>query len=463
MRILLLSPPYLTDYMRNARCDFVSLSASQWYPIWLGYAGSWLEHCGHEVKLLDAPSAHLDHAETERVVTDWRPDMLVVYAGQKSRINDLAIADRLTEKLNCISVLVGPYFSAKAKQFLAQSQAVTYGVEGEFDYPLAELAAGYEPSAIKNLLYREGGEIIQNPQRPYLTGEQLDKIPFVTRFFKNQLNLHNYKTISEHFPFVDLMSGRGCKWGQCTFCLWVHTFVTGKTYNLRSVENVVDEFAFVEKDLPEVRAIMIQDDMLTDDRGMDLANLIIKRGIKISWSCYARSNLSYETMKQMKLANCRNLHVGYESGDPQIIKNIRKGVTLEGMEEFTKNAKRAGLRIHGDFALGFPGETPETAERTIKWAKKLNPHTAQFQLANVLEGTPFYDACIQNGWLNDAGEPNYPNFPNEEIRAAAKRAYRAFYLSPQWALKCVRHPYENFIGRMKTMSVALPAMLWKKW
>ncbi len=463
MKILLLSPPYLTDYMRNARCDFVSLSASQWYPIWLGYAGVWLEHCGHEVKLVDAPASHLDHAATERVVTDWCPDMLVVYTGQKSRSNDVEFAGRLTEKLNCITVLAGPYYSAQPIETLKQSPAVAYGIEGEFEHPLAELADGTQPSRIKNLLYREGDRIINNGPRPYLTTEQLDAIPFVTRFFKKQLNLYDYKTISEYHPFLDLMSGRGCRWGQCTFCLWVHTFVRGKTYNLRSAENLVDEFAYVERDMPEVRSIMIQDDMITDERAEELCRLKLSRGIKITWSCYARSNLACETMKLMKRANCRNLHVGYESGDPAILKTIRKGVTIKTMEEFTRNAKQAGLHIHGDFAIGFPGETPKTVERTIRWAKRLNPDTAQFQIANVLEGTPFHATCQANGWLNKDGEPDYPDFGNREMRAAAKRAYRSFYLSPQWVLKCLLHPYENFLGRMKTMSVALPAMLWKRW
>ncbi len=463
MRILLLSPPYLPDYMRNARCDFVSLSSTQWYPLWLGYAGAWLEHCGHEVKLLDAPAAGLDHASTEHIVTDWRPDLLVTYTGLKSRDNDIEIADRLTERLGCVGALAGPYFSAKPAETLRQARSVQFGVTGEFDYALEELASGAEPRTIKNLLWRDGGEIVHNPERPYLTSDQLDAIPFVSKFFKNHLNLRDYKTISEFYPFVDIMSGRGCHWGQCTFCLWVHTFVKGKTYNLRSIENLVEEFAYIERDIPEVRCVMIQDDMLTDDRALALSLEKLNRRIKIPWSCYARCNLSYETMRRMEQANCRNLHVGYESGDPEILRKIRKGVSIQTMEEFTRNAKRAGLRIHGDFAIGFPGESRESADRTLRWAKKLNPHTAQFQLANVLEGTPFHDTCTTNGWLNENGEPDYPHFSNAEIRAAAKRAYRAFYLSPQWAAKCVRHPYENFFGRLKTMRVALPAMLWSRW
>jgi radical SAM superfamily enzyme YgiQ (UPF0313 family) len=463
MRIILLSPPYLSDYMRNARCDFVSLSSSQWYPIWLGYAGSWLEHCGHEVKLIDSPSSYLDREETIRIITRWRPDMVVVYSGQKSRLSDIALADELTEDLGCMTVLAGPYYSARSVENLETARSVAFGIEGEMERPLVELAEGKSPADIGNLLWRDGDRVVRNDQRPYLSGEELDAIPFVSRFFKRQVNMWDYKTISEYYPFVDIMSGRGCSWGQCTFCLWVHTFVKGKTYNVRSVENLVDEFEYVEKDLPEVRAIMMQDDMITDERAEALSRMKLDRGLKISWSCYARSNLSLDIMKLMKRANCRNLHVGYESGDPQILKTIRKGVSIKVMEEFTRNAKKAGLRIHGDFAIGFPGESRESAERTIKWAKRLNPHTAQFQLANVLEGTPFHETCKANGWLNANGEPDYPDFSNEEIRAAAKKAYRNFYLSPQWALKCVQHPYENFFGRMKTMRVAIPAMLWSKW
>jgi radical SAM superfamily enzyme YgiQ (UPF0313 family) len=208
---------------------------------------------------------------------------------------------------------------------------------------------------------------------------------------------------------------------------------------------------------------MVQDDMLTDERALEFAARKIKRKSRIPWSCYARSNLTYETMRVMKQADCRVLHVGYESANAKILSNVRKGVTRVKMEEFTWNAKRAGLRIHGDFIIGNLGETRQTAEETIRWAKKLNPHTAQFQLANVLEGTPFHRVLKKNGWLTPEGEPNYPDFSNEEIRRTAKQAYRSFYLSPQYAIKCLRHPYEHLFGRLKTISVAIPAMFWRRW
>lgn len=463
MRIALLSPPYKKDYMRNARCDFVSLSATQWYPLWLGYAGAWLEKRGHEVTLIDAPSRDLDHEQTERIVTDGQPDLLVVYTGQQSRANDTSFADRLTEKLGCQTVLVGPFYSAFPEKTLAMTEAVPFGIEGEFEHPLAELADGTAPAQIKNLLWRDGDRIVHNEQRPYLTTEQLDTIPFVAKFFKEHVQTRDYKTISEFYPFIDMLTGRGCAWGQCTFCLWVHCFVKGKTYNQRSIDNVIEEFAYIDRELPEVRSVMIQDDMLTDERALELAARKVKHNLTIPWSCYAKCNLSYETMRVMRRSGCRVVHVGYESADTGILKTIRKGISVPRMKEFTENAKRAGLRIHGDFVIGLPGETRETAMATIKLAKQLNPHTAQFQLANILEGTPMHRMLQENGWLNDNGEPDYPQLSNEEIRRLAKYAYRAFYLSPQYAMKCVRHPYEHFFGRLKTISVAIPAMFWQRW
>jgi len=101
--------------------------------------------------------------------------------------------------------------------------------------------------------------------------------------------------------------------------------------------------------------------------------------------------------------------------------------------------------------------------KTIRWACALNPHTAQFQLMIPFPGTPYYTYMNERGWLNEAGEPDMPQFSNAEIRAMAKKAYRAFYLSPRYAWRCLCHPYEHLFGRIKTISRAIPAMFWKRW
>ncbi|OGS20850.1 MAG: hypothetical protein A3J83_06485 [Elusimicrobia bacterium RIFOXYA2_FULL_40_6] len=462
-RILLLSAPYLTEYMRNARCDFVSLSATQWYPILLGYCGAYLEGQGYDVKFIDAPAQYLDHEKTKQIILEYKPDLLVLYTGHMSEQNDIDFADPIVEELKCDAVIVGPFASIDPEKTLSKTKVINKLIMSEFEHPVSEVAKGEKLSGIKNLCYKESGKIIMNPIRPYLTGSQLDEIPFISKFFKTHIDIYRYKTPSEYYPFMDIMSGRGCKWGHCTYCLWVHTFIKGMTYNLRSVENVIEEFRFIEKEMPEIRSVMIQDDTFTEDRAAIFCEQKIKTGIKLTWSCYARADMGLDVLKMMKKAGCRNLHVGYESADPEVLRHIKKGLKVEQMTKFTADAKKAGLQIHGDFAFGFPGETPEKAQKTIDWAYKLNPHTAQFQLMIPFPGTPFYNEMKANNWLNAEGQPDMPQFSNEQIRKTAKKAYRKFYLSPKHLWKSILHPREYVFSRLKTISRAIPAIFWSKW
>lgn len=462
-RILLLSPPYLRDYMRNARCDFVSLSSTQWYPILLGYCGAYLDGQGHQVKLIDAPAHHLNHEMTREIIKKFRPDLLVIYTGRMSEQNDLGFADTLAEELGCDTVIVGPFASINPEKTLAQARVINKLVIGEFEYPVGELARGGNPIEIKNMVYKVGERLVRNPVRPHLNTAELDAIPFVSRFLHGQVDIRRYKTISEPYPYMDILSGRGCSWGLCTYCLWVHTYIKGATYNTRSIPNVIEEFDFIARHIPEIRSVMIQDDTFTEDRAWEFCEAKIKSGNRLPWSCYARGNMSYEVLALMKRANCLNLHVGYESADPLVLKTIKKGLTRERMTRFTQDAQRAGLHIHGDFAIGFPGETPASAAKTIEWACRLNPDTAQFQLMIPFPGTPYYEEMLRNGWLNAQGEPDMPQFTNEQIRSLAKKAYRSFYLRPQYLWRCFRHPHRHFLSRLSAINRAIPALFWRRW
>ena len=99
----------------------------------------------------------------------------------------------------------------------------------------------------------------------------------------------------------------------------------------------------------------------------------------------------------MKDAGCRLLIVGFESGDQQILKNIKKGATIERARQFAKDCKKLGLAVHGDFILGLPGETKETIRKTIDFAKELNVETIQVSVAHAYPGTELYDYAKANG------------------------------------------------------------------
>ncbi len=462
MRVLLLSPPYLPEYMRNARCDYISLSHTQWYPIWLSYCGALLEKHGHEVRIIDGPASNLSREAAMRESVAFRPEWTVVYSSTKSEASDISFAERLKELTESRLVFVGPFVSINPSEILENSARTDCAVKGEFDFPVLELVSGMSFTEIRNLCYTEDGKIVQNELRPLLTRDKLDGFPFVTDFYRRHLNLRNYQVPQELFPFVDLFTGRGCAWGVCNFCLWVHSFIPGRAYNTRSIENVIEELRYIKKEVKEAREVFIQDDTLPGERAIELSQAILEAGLDMTWSCYLRGEADFETLKLMKKAGCRTVHVGFESSNNGIIKRAGKGLTAETMAKFTEDANRAGLLVHGDFIFGFPGETRETIKETIRWAKGLNLFTAQFSLINLYPKMPLYEYLKRNNFLED-GEPSYPHLSSGEIRKLAKQAYGEYYLSWQYLRGVLRHPRERFFSQLHPIYDMFKAIFIKRW
>jgi radical SAM superfamily enzyme YgiQ (UPF0313 family) len=468
-RVALVSPPYLSAYMRNARCDFVSLSKSSWYPIWLGQAGAWLEGKGHTTRLLDAQLLGMTTQQTLDDVQAFRPDVVAVYTGRLSEASDVAFGDAIAAKGPMV-VFVGPYASIDPKKLLGKAANATLAIQREFDLPLEELASGADPRRTPNVHVRDSssGEVTATECRPLYKTEILDQFPITSEYFHRHVTLAAYKTPSELHPFIDVMSGRGCAWGRCNFCLWVQSFVPGSVYNLRSLDHFMQEFEYIVRFIPEVRSVMIQDDMITNRRGQQISNALLDRGIRIQWSCYAKPNsgLTPETLALMKQSGCLNLHVGFESGDDEVLKNIDKGSTVEQAKEFGRLAHEAGLQIHGDFAMGHLGDNHETMQRTIDLARAINPHTAQFQIMIPFENTTFWRQLDEAGAWSESGEPSYEKEGGataEEIRSMAKAGYRQFYFSPAYVRKIVTNPRDYFFNRFDEYFQAVPAVTWRRW
>ena len=461
MKVLLLSPPFVPDYMRNARCDYVGISDTQWPPIWLAYCGALLEEHGHTVKLIDAPAEKLGHEEALKESRSFSPDLTVIYSSTKSENNDIEFAVKLKEGTDCRLAFAGPFVSINPKTALEKSVKVDYAVKGEFDHPILELAGGKDEKNIKNLIWRDNSKIVKNDVRPLLDTKQLDELPFVTKFYDKHVDLRDYRPPSELYPLVDLFTGRGCCWGRCTYCLWVHSFIPGSTYNTRSIGNVMEEFAYVKENMRGIKEIFIQDDTLPGKRAAELSNAIMEEGFDVTWSCYVRGDVNHKTLMLMKRSGCRTLHVGYESASNEVLKKSMKGLTREQMTRFTVDAKKAGLKIHGDFLIGLPGETRETVEETIKWAKKLDPDTAQFSLINIYPETALYRYLEKNNFIKD-NEPSYPHLKAEELRNLAKRGVREFYFSWRYAKRIFCNPYEYLFLRAGAIFKTLPYLFLKK-
>jgi radical SAM superfamily enzyme YgiQ (UPF0313 family) len=153
----------------------------------------------------------------------------------------------------------------------------------------------------------------------------------------------------------------------------------------------------------------------------------------------------------MKDNGLRLLLVGFESGDDQILHNIKKGLRTDIARRFSSDCQKLGILVHGTFILGLPGETKETIEKTINFAKEINPHTIQVSLAAPYPGTTLYKQAVDNGWLqeneaanlvNDKGVQlaaiSYPHLSKEEIFHSMEVFYKRFYFRPNKIWEIVR-------------------------
>jgi len=318
---------------------------------------------------------------------------------------------------------------------------------------------------VKGISYRkqENGkvEIIHNEPRPFLTQEELDKIPFVSKVYKKHLNIYDYALAKVPYPMVQIFSGRGCPFW-CTFCAWPEIF-TGRNYRPRSVENTVDEMEYIYNKMPEVKGIFFEDDTFAVDKNRvaAIATEMKRRKLKIEWSCYARATLDYPTLKKMKEAGCRLFTVGYESGSDEILKNVKKGITTKQMREFTKNTKKVGIQIHADFIFGLPGETKETIEKTRKFIKEIKPDLLQIAVATPIPGTKFYEYVERNGYLIADTEHSldeegyqkcivsYPWLSDKEIIKAIDDTYKSYYFNPAYIPITLRRILKGGLPELK--------------
>ncbi|MDI6825971.1 MAG: radical SAM protein [Candidatus Aenigmarchaeota archaeon] len=448
MRILLLNPPFLPRYSRQSRSPCVSKGGTFYLPYYLAYAAGALEKSGFsDIKLMDAIAKNWSRKETINFIKSFNPDLIIVDTSTPSIHNDVEVAAEIKKALpNSHVNLVGTHLTRKTEETFGLSEAIDSICRGEYDFTLVELAEAIESEKplreIEGLSFREDGKIFHNPERPLLTSKELDELPFVSEVYKKHLNIWDYFYASLLYPQVTILTARGCPFS-CSFC----NIPFKNSYRPRSPENVVDEFEYIQDELPEVREVMIEDDTfpVSKRRTIEISDLLIKRKIKISWSCNARVDTDYETLKRMKDAGCRLLCVGFESPVQKTLNTVHKKTTARMQLEFMKNCNKLGLLVNGCFILGLPGDTEETIKETIEFAKKLNPDTVQFYPLFLYPGTEAWDWAEENGYLaskdysalltregKHLSNADLPGLNHLRATYLCDKALREFYLRPKY-------------------------------
>ena len=441
MKTLLLNPPSfeMFDGGASSRYQATREIPSFWYPVWLAYSAGMIK----DSRLLDAPSHDVTPEETIKVAAEY--EFLVLFTSTAGFRSDVRLAEAIKSANADIKIaFVGPHVTVQPEQSLTASPAIDFVVRREFDYPVAEFAEGKKLEEIAGISFRKEERIVHNPDRPQI--EDLDALPFAVDVYKRDLDITRYDIPYLKHPYVAFYTSRGCP-ALCTFCLWPQT-MSGHPWRTRSVSNVVEEVKRCLEYFPQAKEIFFDDDTFpwAKDRTIEICEAF--KPLKFTWSCNSRVTAGYETLKAMKEAGCRLLIVGFESGDPQILKNIKKGATIEQAREFMKHCKKLGLVVHGDFQVGHPGETPETIERTIQFAKELDPETIQVSMSHPYPGTEFdaylkkHHYVVDSVMTDDEGHQlpvfEYPGLSRKDIMHAVERFYDRYYFRPHVIFRILR-------------------------
>ena len=434
LRTLFLHPPSFEGFDGGAGSRYQARREvrSFWYPTWLAQPAALVEGS----RLVDAPPASLTLAEVAPLARDY--DLAVLHTSAPSFAHDVKVAEALREANPALRVgFVGAHVAVAREAALGASPAIEFVAGNEFDFTIQEIAQGRPLDRVAGLSYRTNGHVHRTPERAPL--EDMDRLPWVVDVYKRDLDVERYFIGYLLHPYVSLYTGRGCR-SKCTFCLWPQT-VGGQRYRTRSVEHVVAEIARARALFPQVKEYFFDDDTFTDDlpRAEAIARGLGRLGV--TWSCNAKADVPYDTLKVLKDNGLRLLLVGYESGSQAILNNVRKGIRLDRARAFTRHARSLGITIHGTFIMGLPGETRETIEATIRFALEIDPHTIQVSLAAPYPGTALYREAQERGWLTDdalvdAGGVQtsvlgYPHLGRTEIFASLEAFYRRFYFRPR--------------------------------
>lgn len=458
MRVLFLNPPFHPRFSREQRSPAVTKSGTLYYPKWLATAAGVAIKNGHEVDLVDAPAAGFSVKAVIDRITAKNIQAVVCDTSTPSILNDVSVVEALVDAHPSLHVLlVGRHVSSLPRETIKMSPALQAVAIREYEYTVRDWIAAKECGAdlatVDGLVWRnEAGEIITNKQREAI--ENLDELPFVTEVYKRFLHTPDYFYGHSLWPLVVFDTSRGCPY-HCSFCVYPQTF-SGHKMRFRSVSNVADEFEFVAREMPEIKTVMLEDDtfIVSKPRTQELAEELIRRGNKLPFdaNCRADVGADVEFLSVLHKAGARLFCVGFESGDVEVINGMHKNNDdrrdakyHEEAHRFVRRCRDAGIMVHGCFMVGNLNETPASMEKTLNFAKKLCPDTAQFFPIMVYPGTVAYEEAKKReyiqiedwgAWLTKDGLHNsvvtLPNITHEQLVSFCDRARRSFYLSPKY-------------------------------
>jgi anaerobic magnesium-protoporphyrin IX monomethyl ester cyclase len=461
MKIMLVYPP-ISLWERYS--SDIGHSGGRQIPLGVYYLASYVRQGGHEVRVIDGEAQEMAVSDIVRKVLEYKPDIIGISSTTVAFQRALETAREIKTHIPEVPVVIGgPHVTAVGEEVLNYPE-IDFAILGEGEETLKDLldtlAGCGSVSLIKGLAYRNGTMPTINASRPFIGN--LDSIPFPAYDLIADFRLYNPPpTNYKRLPVANVVTSRGCP-NQCTFC--GHS-AFGRTLRQRSPENIAGEIALLYHRY-HVREIAFVDDTFTihPERIFDLFHILNSMNISFPWTCMSRINtVNFETLKFMKDHGCWHISFGIESGDEEILRLIKKNISLEETKKVVNWCHQLGIRTKGFFIIGNPGETMATIEKTIQLALSLPlddvvvtlntpfPGTNQYQTAGDYGKMGIYDWSRFNMW-NPVFIPH--GLTEDMLIAKHKEFYCRFYLRPRVIYRYALS-FLSRVGFRRAMSVVL--------
>ncbi len=452
----------------------VSKVTGMFPPLGLQYLAAVLRQRGlAEVEIYDANVSKDDDETFRKRIASSRADILGFTSSTFEWLTTLQ-AVRMARQVLPESLIVvgGPAVGAYPRECLSFKE-IDIGVIGEGEETFAEVVSLYNDGKrldrIKGTVSRPDDSVVVAPPRPFI--RNLDSIPFPAR---DLVDTKAYNAIFIRKPFATLITSRGCPF-HCSFC---SRFYFGKKVRTRSASNILAEFEHCAKRY-EIKEFMVYDDTfgVRRDVALELCDLIIERRHKFRWSVRTRVDcVDQVALERLRKAGCYKLHMGVESGSEEVLKRMKKGITLKQVEKTFKLANEAGIETVGYFMFGYPGDTLASIEKTRRLSLELDLSWADFSIATPAPRTELNDEFERSGYIDGdfwrrytLGEPidklpyfTTPEFDEASLERILRDAFTEFYLRPSVILKKALSPQFWFEAK-KSIDGALALLkMWRK-
>lgn len=402
MKIVLLNPPFEESYsaIKDKRKKAI-LEILQ--PLGIAYIAAVLERDNYQVKLFDCALGSSQY-ELFGSLRNEQPDIVGITATSLSFRSAQKVAMDVRKFFpKSIIIIGGPHVTALPYEVMS-FEYFDVAVIGEGEITFLELVKRIEESGlgcleyINGIAFRKNGNVVLTGKRNFI--KDLNALPFPARHLLPPLSKYSPSPASyRKLPMATIITSRGCPM-KCSFC---DQAVFGSFYRLRNAESILDEIEIIKNKFG-AKEIRFYDDNFTwnEKRILEICNKLKKRNIKIPWVCFASVNsVSKNLLKEMKSAGCWQILYGLESGDENVLKFLKKKVTIADNERAVRWAKEVGLSIRALFIVGSPWETKESLQRTLDFAKRFNIDYAHFNKFIPYPGSEAYKMLINKGYRFD--------------------------------------------------------------